>query len=263
MIPPPDLGIVFGVWPTDLSFADLAAFIADFEQAVEVVAVAAGEVPNDSPVLSLVGVAEGSTDLQTVVAPRFKNAYNLLAHGLSVGGEAWRDVSRDAQRLATKAIGRLIDLGGYVRFDSHNDNTAGTRTFTASHPPPEVAEELYTTGETELAVEVIRAGGVRPRAFVRQMGSGDKFPVQGIHKQVIQDLGERLYKRAVIVGEATWRLPDWKVVGFYLRSVAPFPEQNPADTLAELRAALGPAAAAKGGLAGFRLEFRTDADEGE
>lgn len=112
-------------------------------------------------------------------------------------------------------------------------NGAKTPVFSESNPPPHLQVHPTRKVESELAIRIIRVGGKKPVARVQLLGSKQETSVSLPGEKSARELGNHLYRDAIISGPAEWvidperffaptRLLTFKVVNYQLL--------QPADT---------------------------------
>jgi hypothetical protein len=256
------------VHPWRVAGSELAELLRDLESAVEAEAANEENVLTtradseiDAPLVSLVSVRDGSATYGFQIGFHVKDPATRAFRGLATGGAAWASVSPTTQKALTKTIERFTRRNIPVTLKSRLEGVPNV-TFSTDNPPPAINLSMFAAAPATRSVEVIKAGGIRPTATVVLLGEGYRVPVQGPRK-LIQELGRRLYQRAVITGTAHWRLTDWRLVMFKAEKVEAHPDADVGAILNEMSEITGDSLSRAGGVRGFLALNRDEGGEDE
>ncbi len=104
----------------------------------------------------------------------------------------------------------------------------------------DLAKAALIAGPTEFAGKVERVGGAtRSRCGLRVAFQKRMLICRVPNAADARVLGENLYKRVVVSGEATWIKSTWRVFGFRVEAVRPLQEGSLADKFRAIRDAGG------------------------
>lgn len=222
-----------GLVPRTMKAGDLAEVLVCLEKAVEAVANVRGDADDpDAAVLSLTGMTEGSACPQFTVSPV---AWSAVAAILTA--VARRDFDR-VPRLTQAQLAALTRL--FVRRRWEGEFVAASlprAVISASNPVPDPPPPR-SRGTTTLVGQCVRTGGVQPSAQVRPAKGGGLVTVQA-DRQLVKELGDRLYETVALEGEAVWDSDTWAVTEFRAARVLPYRQADPLAAFRELAAVSG------------------------
>ena len=129
----------------------------------------------------------------------------------------------DTAEKVTDAIQKTIRRGWEVQLV----NGVATPVFSDRNPPPGIVPHQTRTYDTEIAVKLLWVGGVKPSARVELHGSRQVVSVKLGSGDAARELGNHLYRDAVLSGRAEWvvdpdqffrptRLVKFKVSDYHL-----------------------------------------------
>lgn len=217
-----------GLHPETLRASDLAQVLVCFEKAIEAAATVLPSEDEPRPVVvSLTAVRDGSACLELTVSPAVWDAVVTVARSIE---------DREYGRLPRAAQTRLADLSKFAvgrGWEAELVSPSLRRAVISAsnpvpHPPPS-----RLRGTTTLVGQCVRVGGVEPGVQVRPLRGGKLVTVQA-RKELVKELGERLYETVALEGEAVWD-PDssWEMTEFRAARLLPY---RPHDPLAAFRA---------------------------
>lgn len=152
--------------------------------------------------------------LATVFTPADPREFGAVYRFL-VGAEALGAVSKITAGLAGLSASPLVPRAAHaVREGLHRTirkglsvqlvNGVTTPVFTTANPPPDLAVYPTRRAESEIAVRVLRVGGKRPVVRVKLLGSGQEATLDLGGEKAARELGNHLYRDAVLKGPAEW-----------------------------------------------------------
>lgn len=99
-----------------------------------------------------------------------------------------------------KGLSRTINRGLSVQLV----NGVKTPVFTDKNPPPHLPVHPTRRFDTQIAVRILRVGGKQPLARVQLLGSGQEATVELRSEKRARELGQHLYRDAVLKGSSEW-----------------------------------------------------------
>jgi hypothetical protein len=225
--------------PDKILVPDLASVIRAVQQ------LAAGRVLDDaSPFpaeekLRLVSVRRGSARYALAGPSRATAGANLRILGAviespdQIGENDYvlhpvRDLSRAAAKLECQITIREPGSGGSVLA------RIGPKTY------HDLTKSILITGSTSFAGKVERVGGAtRSRCGLRVAFQKGMLISRVPEPAVARILGENLYKRVVVTGEAAWIKTTWRVYAFRVEAATPLKESSLSEKIQAIRQAGG------------------------
>jgi hypothetical protein len=220
--------------------------VADLAKVIEAVQrLAAGQIPDDSTTLPeqeklrLVSVRRGSARYALAGPSRDLAGANLRILGEVIerpdqfGDNDYLlhpvyELSRAAAKLKCQISIREPGSRGVVLA------RIGSDTYT------NLTKSVLVSGQTEFGGKVERVGGAtRSRCGLRVAFQKRMLICRVPKSTVARTLGENLYKRVVVSGEAAWIRTNWRVYAFRVQSVRPLKEGSLADKIQAIRQAGG------------------------
>ena len=137
-------------------------------------------------------------------------------------------LSRAASKLECKISIREPGPGGVILA------RIGPETYT------DLSKSILISGQTEFGGKVERVGGAtRSKCGLRVPFQKRMLICRVPDSAVARTLGENLYRRVVVSGEAAWIRTTWRVYAFRIESVRPLKEGSLSDKLQAIRQAGG------------------------
>lgn len=202
--------------PETLKASDLAQILLCLEKAI---AVTADVRPTDDEpepvVVSLTAIRDGSADLGLTVSPAAWGAVVTVSRSIS---------DRQFERLPRTAQARLADLSRLLVSRGWEGEFTGRSlpraTISASNPIPEPPPSRLR-GTTTLVGQCVRVGGVQPGVLIRPARGGKLVTAQA-PRELVKELGDRLYETVALEGEAVWDPESWEITEFRAVRVLPY-----------------------------------------
>jgi hypothetical protein len=227
------------VSPDKILVPDLALVIRAVQR------LAAGQILDDSAPLPeeeklrLVGVRRGSARYalagpsRTVAGANLRILGDVIQHPERIGENDYvlhpvRALSHAAAKLECKISIREPGAGGVVLA------RIGPETYA------DLSKSILIAGQTEFGGKVERVGGAtRSRCGLRVAFQKRMLICRVPDPAVARTLGENLYKRVVVSGEAAWIRTTWRVYAFRVEAVRPLKEDSLFDKIRAIRQAGG------------------------
>ena len=227
------------VSPDKILVPDLASVIRAVQR------LAAGQIPDDSAPLPeneklrLVSVRRGSARYalagpsRTVAGANLRILGEVIDHPDQIGENDYllypvHDLSRAASKLECKISIREPSPGGRVLARIDADTYSN------------LSKSVLVYGKTEFGGKVERVGGATKSRCGLRVAFQKRMLICGVPESAVaRTLGENLYKRVVVSGEAAWIRTTWRVYAFRVESVRPLKEESLFDKIRAIRQAGG------------------------
>lgn len=222
--------------PDLLRASDLADLIRDTEElALSQIKVTHPDINKENFILSLVGIREGSVEL------------DYASPQIEIALDAFEDISNavrtgDYDKLATPAIERIRDIKNFTKrikcsAEILTNNGSINSLFVIS---PETSIELAPDiqGETTLYGRLIRVGGKNtPAAWLEISDSIIVTCELGI--DLAKKLATKLYLWVGLIGIARWSIVDRAILSFRVNEISEYEDQSISESFQWLRENLG------------------------
>ena len=221
--------------PDTLRSHELGEVIAAYEEALAAMVVREHrELKREQVVVGLVKIEHGSVGL-TFSAPLGQPVYRAAVEMVAaIQNSAWGDLPGSTLR----------SLGKILKFVSKQNCVAhlhiayeGERVSALITPKTAIPSSISLPGQTELVAEVKRVGGVEPKVMLQTLDGETLFcdTTEAIAKQ----LGNYLYERVRVAGNATWDYETLDIIDFEITDVLPYHHTSPTKAFAEIREKFG------------------------
>ena len=225
--------------PDKILVPDLALVIRAVQR------LAAGQLPDDSASLPeeeklrLVRIRRGSAryalagSSRAVVGANLRILGDVIQHPDQIGENDYvlhpvHALSHTAAKLECKISIREPGSGGVVLA------RIGPETY------GDLSKSILIAGHTEFGGKVERVGGAtKSRCGLRVAFQKRMLICRVPNTAVARTLGENLYKRVVVSGEAAWIRTTWRVYAFRIETVRPLREGSLFDKIEAIRQAGG------------------------
>lgn len=220
-----------------MAVGDLAAYVSHWEAAVRAMAADEGLAETDVPLLSLVGVREGSAEYQLESPPTLAPGIDRLRRALRA--EDWLGIPPAALTALHEANKVQRRAGWTIDFVDRGDHPGAPPRFSLPElipvpPPPEMVR-----GTTSLIGTCVRVGGAEPKIDIRPLDPGSNIQHLKCTRDLAQQAAGLLYEVVVLEGEATWNSDTWCIESFKVKRIVPYrPEELP-EAFTELADASG------------------------
>jgi hypothetical protein len=226
------------LFPEGLDFVVLAKFAKLFERAVRLES-GRDEKPEDGlPLLSLVNITRGSARYGVHTAPASAQPVRRLLNAATNPALHWEKIDPEAREPLEEAFKTLKSVSSEVLVSGPLLGQA-EMPYVSHESTPEPA---VVKGETEIAVYVLSVDGKKAKGgkvLVRPLGGGENVRCTVLTDDVLQAIGARVKKQAIIGGIASWAMPKWSVVDFAVKRFRDYPSLSMRAGLTPLAAALG------------------------
>lgn len=200
--------------PDSLSVSELAEIITAEEKALlaEIEKNSSDSSTDENPILSLVGIQEGSIRLDFhSYSPDFLTVFSSIAE--SIANQTFDRLSGKT-RECLKTIQKVAKKHGMVvEFCTEQGTLATITTETLIT----TEETLYITGETALYGRVERIGGKTPKVWLRT--SESELIVCEISESLAIELAGYLYQWVSVFGKAKWHISNYKIEAFEITGI--------------------------------------------
>lgn len=225
--------------PSELSIHELTDLLLAVERAVVKTAIHNERgLDEDEAIVSLVGIAEGSTSLRFASAlPATLTAFLQIGTAISTRSytnlpspaiEALREIYRYSEE-------RQAVIGFYAYDNSHSRQLAEIR--------PDVDLNLplvdIVRGNTVVHGKLTRVGGNPPKARLKLL-NGEAISCF-VSEQLAKRIGNRLYEVIGLAGEAKWDAGDYSLLSFKANDITLYEESTLQQAVKELRESAGAA----------------------
>ncbi len=196
--------------PEKLSAKELAEFITALEKTLVSTANKHSKVRDKEFIVSIVGINSGSVNLE------FKGNYAEEINGaIKVIGDAIS--KQDFDWLTKDSVDGLKTMFHFLEkhdckakfcYSSEGEATAFLDPIIELPDP----KHYQISGETTLYGQLIRIGGVKPRATLRVADGEDVFC--DVSAEQVYKLANKLYHRLSLTGMASWDADTYKILSF-------------------------------------------------
>jgi hypothetical protein len=221
--------------PATTSIPRLIDVLKQFEKAVRAYAPKSISDDNDTVVIALVGVQEGSVGLSFVAQPEFIPYLAELSEDLD--SRAWNSMPLKAYTAVKELHSALAKLEADFEISQEQDvGISGVVLTPLEVIPDRLAAHMR--GETTLSGELVQVGGAKPKIDFRLDMTGKILHID-VPESTAQKLGSRLYQPITITGDATWNSETWEIETFEFKNVTELTPTNAEDGLESLQDILG------------------------
>jgi hypothetical protein len=228
-----------GPQPDEVSARFLADTLIQLENSLAAVARENGVKPEAGPLLSLVGIGEGS-DLLTFSTPELGLPV-VAVLSKAIASQNYGPLPSEAHEALWKASEKILDAGWSLEFleDKRGGIVPSRVTKEEKVPPPPKPVEI--SGKTSILARCLRVGGAtKPKAELRVVQGGALLHV-GVSETIAKALGRHLYEEAILHGRARWNSKTQELVEFEIERVEEFARTDPQAAFDELARSAGTA----------------------
>lgn len=228
-----------GVSPSTVALRDLVEILSQFQDVVTITATQKANDGTDDMQLHLVRIGEGSDRLTLLAGDRMYDASAKVTKAIATN--KFDDIPLPAQDGLRKLSRRARAKNWSFRVSPHSNGAPKRRKMVEAAITPESEFLLPTeiTGGTALLVKIDRIGGESsPTAWVI-LPNGDKLTAELKNKEMAQQLKARLFKFAVLEGNAVWDYESWKIERFKVERIGEYEDTSPREAFERLSEAAG------------------------
>lgn len=196
--------------PEKLPAKELAEFITALEQSLVATAIKHSRIRDKEFMISIVGINKGSLslDLKGNYAEETINAIKTI--GYAINNKNFNLLTKDAVSGLKTIFHFLNDHGCKAKF-CYSTEGEPTAFLDPNTELPDL-KEYQISGETTLYGQLIRVGGVKPRATLRIAEGEDVFC--DVSAEQAHKLANKLYHRVSLTGIAIWDIDTYKILSF-------------------------------------------------
>jgi hypothetical protein len=223
---------IHGPRPDGVSAQFLADTLIRLEESLAAVARENGGDEQAGPILSLVGITDGS-DLLTFSIPK-EGLPTVAAISQAIANQDFGALPRETHEAIWKISEKVVGAGWGFEFLENKGlgimPAQVSENLRVSSPP----KPVEVLGHTSILARCLRVGGAtKPRAELRVVQGGSLLHV-GVTEAVAKSLGKRLYEEVILHGQARWNAGTRELVDFRIEKVEEFARTDPQAAFDEL-----------------------------
>lgn len=223
-----------GATPANTDIAVVSAYLKNISDLVHSIVLSEKPDAEDELLLSLVDLPARSTGIKLLVHHlAVFSALNLIA--LCAAETSTNRLSDESRNLFLALHDSARKYGHDIEFPEHKKGIRKKAILRYTQEYPLEKSSASIRGATTIYGELLRVGGVTPKAMIRIPGSNYPLNINIGSKELAKSLAPRIYEQVGLSGEAVWESENMQIVDFTASSLVEFKEAGVADVFRRLR----------------------------